>query len=156
MDTGYACYADKIFVQYSSYPDNRNKQIVCKVKLWDTFRIHIYSGVFKAYVFVKVVFFQKVLAKFSNFSKCHSCEPKIVPELLIPVNDNNKILVIFWICILHRLLIKHTKFSYVYINHNICSDCIQSLTKNKSKGRISLNRVSINPLTILMTPLSLI
>jgi len=35
-----------------------------------------------------------VLAKFSNFSKCHSCEPKIVPELLIPVNDDNKILVI--------------------------------------------------------------
>ena len=33
VDTGYACYADKIFVQYSSYPDNRNKQIVCKVKL---------------------------------------------------------------------------------------------------------------------------
>ena len=26
-----ACYAEKIFVQ--SYPDNRNKQIVCKVKL---------------------------------------------------------------------------------------------------------------------------
>ena len=46
---------------------------------------------------VKVGFFQKVLAKFSNFSKCHSCEPKIVPELLIPVNNNNKILVILWI-----------------------------------------------------------
>jgi hypothetical protein len=43
---------------------------------------------------VTVDFFQKVLAKFSNFSKCHSCEPKIVPELLIPVNDNYKILVI--------------------------------------------------------------
>ena len=29
-----------IFVQYSSYPDNRNKQIVCKVKLnvSDTFK----------------------------------------------------------------------------------------------------------------------
>ena len=46
---------------------------------------------------VKVGLFQKVLAKFSNLSKFHSCEPKIVPELLIPVNDNNKILVILWI-----------------------------------------------------------
>ena len=27
--------------------------------------------------FLKVVFFQKVLAKFSNFSKCHSWEPKL-------------------------------------------------------------------------------
>ena len=46
---------------------------------------------------VKIGFFLKVLTKFSNFSKCHSCEPKIVPEILIPVNDNNNILVIFWI-----------------------------------------------------------
>jgi hypothetical protein len=38
-----------------------------------------------------------MLAKFSNFSKCHSCKPKIVPELLIPVNNINKILVILWI-----------------------------------------------------------
>ena len=43
---------------------------------------------------IKVGFFQKVLAKFSNFSKCNSCEPKIVPELLIPVSDNNKTLLI--------------------------------------------------------------
>ena len=43
---------------------------------------------------IKVGFFQKVLAKFSNFSKCHSREPKIVPELLIHVNDNIEILVI--------------------------------------------------------------
>ena len=43
---------------------------------------------------VKEGLFQKVLAKFSNLSKFHSCEPKIVPELLIPVNDNNKLLVI--------------------------------------------------------------
>ena len=27
---------------------------------------------------------------FFQFLKCHSCEPKIVPQLLIPVNDNNK------------------------------------------------------------------
>ena len=38
-----------------------------------------------------------MLAKFSNLSKCHSCEPKIVPELLIPVNDNDEILVVLWI-----------------------------------------------------------
>ena len=43
---------------------------------------------------VKVGFSQKVMAKFSNLSNCHSCEPKIVPALLIPVNDNNKILAI--------------------------------------------------------------
>ena len=35
-------------------------------------------------------FFQKVMANFSNLSNCYSCEPKIVPALLIPVNDNNK------------------------------------------------------------------
>ena len=34
---------------------------------------------------VKVGFFQKVMAKFSNLSDCHSCEPKIVLVLLIPV-----------------------------------------------------------------------
>ena len=39
---------------------------------------------------LKVGFFQKVLAKFSHFSKCHSCEPKIV-------NYNYKTLVILWI-----------------------------------------------------------
>ena len=43
---------------------------------------------------VKVGFSQKVMAKFSNLSNCHSCEPKIVPAHLIPVNDNNKILAI--------------------------------------------------------------
>ena len=48
-------------------------------------------------VIVKVGFFQKVTAKFSNLSKFHSCEPKIVPEILIPVNDNNKILVLLLI-----------------------------------------------------------
>ena len=44
---------------------------------------------------IKVGFSQKVMAKFSNLSNCHSCEPKTVPALLIPVNDNNKILAIF-------------------------------------------------------------
>ena len=43
---------------------------------------------------IKVGFSQKVMAEFSNFSNCHSCEPKIVSALLIPVNDNNKILAI--------------------------------------------------------------
>ena len=43
---------------------------------------------------VKVGFSQKVMGKFSNLSNCHSCEPKIVPSLLIPVNDINKILAI--------------------------------------------------------------
>ena len=43
---------------------------------------------------VKVGFNQKVLAKFSNLSDCHSCELKIVPALLIPVKDNIKILAI--------------------------------------------------------------
>ena len=46
---------------------------------------------------LKVGFFQKVMAKFSNLSKWHSCEPKIVPELLFLVHGINKILVIFWI-----------------------------------------------------------
>ena len=43
---------------------------------------------------VKVGFSQKVMVKFSYLSNCHSCEPKIVPALLIPVNDINKILAI--------------------------------------------------------------
>ena len=43
---------------------------------------------------LKVGFSQKVMVKFSNLSNCHSCEPKIVPALLIPVNDINKILAI--------------------------------------------------------------
>ena len=43
---------------------------------------------------VKVGFSQKVMAKFFILSNCHSCEPKIVPALLIPVKDNNKILAI--------------------------------------------------------------
>ena len=43
---------------------------------------------------VKVGFFQKVMAKFSNLSNCHSCEPKIVPALLIPINNISKILAI--------------------------------------------------------------
>ena len=46
---------------------------------------------------LKVGFFQKVKAKFSNLSKWHSCEPKIVPELLFPVCVIDRILVIFWI-----------------------------------------------------------
>ena len=46
---------------------------------------------------VKVGFFQKVMAKFSNLSYCHSCEPKIVCELLFPVHVIIKVLVIFWI-----------------------------------------------------------
>ena len=40
---------------------------------------------------LKVGFFQKVMAKFSNLSNRHACEPKIVSELLFPVNViNNK------------------------------------------------------------------
>ena len=41
---------------------------------------------------VKVGFFQKVMAKFSNLSNRHACEPKIVPELLFPVHVVTKIL----------------------------------------------------------------
>ena len=40
--------------------------------------------------YVKVGFSQKVMAKFSNLSDCHSCEPKIVPALLIPVNSSKQ------------------------------------------------------------------
>ena len=58
----------------------------------------------------KGMFFQKVLAKFSNFSKCHSCEPKIVPELLIPVNDNNKILIILVIKSPHVIWLKNANY----------------------------------------------
>ena len=48
--------------------------------------------------FLKVCFFQKVMAKFSNLSNRHACEPKIVPELLFPVNVFNTI---WTICSIH-------------------------------------------------------
>ena len=38
---------------------------------------------------VKVGFFQKMKAKFFNLSNGHACEPKIVFELLFPVNVIN-------------------------------------------------------------------
>ena len=38
---------------------------------------------------LKVGSFQKVMAKVSNLSNRHACEPKIVPELLFPVNVVN-------------------------------------------------------------------
>ena len=54
------------------------------------------------------------MAKFSNFSKCHSCELKIVPELLIPVNDNNRILVILCIDLViespHAIWLKNANY----------------------------------------------
>ena len=40
---------------------------------------------------VKVGFFQKVMAIFSNSSNRHACEPKIVSEFLFPVNVVNTI-----------------------------------------------------------------
>ena len=42
-------------------------------------------------------FFQKVMAKFSNLSNRHACEPKIVFKLLFPVNVINTIWAIFLI-----------------------------------------------------------
>ena len=39
----------------------------------------------------KGTFFQKVMAKFTNLSNQHTCEPKIVSELLFPVIVINKI-----------------------------------------------------------------
>ena len=76
---------------------------------------------------IKVGFFQKVMAKFSNLSKCHSCEPKIVPELLFPVNIINKILVNFWI----DLVIKSPHYEIWLKNANYmgefnCLQCLQS------------------------------
>ena len=67
------------------------------------------------------------MAKFSNLSKWHSCEPKIVPEILIPVNDNNNILVIFWI----DLVIKSPHYEIWLKNANYmgefnCLQCLQS------------------------------
>ena len=44
---------------------------------------------------VKVGFFQKVMAKFSNLSNRHACEPKIVSEHLFLLNVINEILALF-------------------------------------------------------------
>ena len=46
---------------------------------------------------IKVGFLQKVMAKFSNLSNRHACEPRIVPEHLFPVSVINKLQVTFWI-----------------------------------------------------------
>ena len=61
------------------------------------------------------------MAKFSNFSKCHSCELKIVPELLIPVNDNNKILVFLWI----DLVIKSPHYE-IWLRNSMGEQYLQS------------------------------
>ena len=38
---------------------------------------------------VKIIFFQRVMAKFSNLSNRHAYEPEIVSELLLPVKIIN-------------------------------------------------------------------
>ena len=38
---------------------------------------------------LKVGFIQKVMAKFSNLSNRHACEPKIVSDFIFPVNYVN-------------------------------------------------------------------
>ena len=75
--------------------------------------------------FLKVGLLQKVMAKFSNLSNSHSCEPKIIPALLIPVNDNNKILAIFWI----DLDIKSPNYDICLKNLNFMNkfNCLQCL-----------------------------
>ena len=79
------------------------------------------------YSFLKVGFSQKVMAKFSNFSNCHSCEPKIVPILLIPVHDNNIILAILWIVVVIKsprckIWLKWANF----MGRFNCLQCLQS------------------------------
>ena len=59
-------------------------------------------------------FFSEGAGKISNVSKCHSCEPKIVPELLIPINDNNKISVILDL----DLVIKSPHYETILKNAN--------------------------------------
>ena len=44
---------------------------------------------------VKVGFFEKEMAKFSNLSNRHACEPKIVSEHLFLLNVINEILALF-------------------------------------------------------------
>ena len=57
-------------------------------------------------VYIKVDFFQKVLAKFYNFSKCHSCEPNL---LIIKYDPKVQIilmsLIIYNACKVKKLLI---------------------------------------------------
>ena len=83
------------FTGYSIVPNRRagqNKRLIFSEK-----KTALLLGIsFHFRPFIKVGFFQKVTAKFSNLSKWHSCEPKIVLELLFPVHVINKILVIFW------------------------------------------------------------
>ena len=61
----------------------------CRLSHADYWKIPAYS--------LKVGFLQKVMAKFSNLSNRHACEPKIVPEHLFPVSAINKLQVILWI-----------------------------------------------------------
>ena len=67
------------------------------------------------------------MAKFSNLSNWYSCEPKIVPAHLIPVNDNNKIL---WILRID-LGLKSPHYEIWLKNANFmgefnCLQCMQS------------------------------
>ena len=76
---------------------------------------------------VKVGFSQKVKAKFFILSNCHSCEPKIVPALLIPVKDNNKILAILWIVLVIKSPYYEIWLKWVnFMGEFDCLQCLQS------------------------------
>ena len=72
----------------------------CRALLPDSYQYlgdrpqHIWG---KTRLLLKIGFIQKALEIFSNFSKCHPCEPKIIPELWFPVNIINKMMANFWI-----------------------------------------------------------
>ena len=55
------------------------------ISLTDPYFTHFHKST-KSITTIKGSFFQKVMAKFSNLSNRHACEPKIVPELLFPVS----------------------------------------------------------------------
>ena len=51
--------------------------------------LQLRRGIFLICEILKVGFFKNVMAKFSKLSNRHACEPKIVSELLFPVNVIN-------------------------------------------------------------------
>ena len=65
-----------------------------KVKLWKV--CYGCCNLFASRDHLKVGFFQKVMAKSSNLSNRHACEPNIVLEPLFPVHIVNIRIVLFW------------------------------------------------------------
>ena len=86
-----SCLEILFFHNCPELPKPPKQKNLCS-KMWLIDQLYIKLG-----ILCKGRFFQKVMAKFSNLSNRHACEPKIVSELLFPVKVINTIWATFWI-----------------------------------------------------------